>query len=204
MRKLPETQTLPQETNTQALRDTNSRKHESAIKHVLGTAQYVDDVDLPKQSLHVATGKASIAKGKISSLNLDPVWQAAGVVDVITYQDIPGDADVSPVFSGDLLLAKNHVQFYGQAIFAVAARTLQQAKQAVLLAEVEYEKAAPILDAKQALTQQDFVLPTQSLAKGNAKEAIAGAPHRLHGELSIKGQDHFYLEGQISLAQATE
>src|SRR3546814_9549239 len=34
--------------------------------------------------------------------------------------------------------------------------------------------------------------------------AISQAPHRLRGELHLGGQDHFYLEGQVSLAEPRE
>jgi xanthine dehydrogenase large subunit len=42
------------------------------------------------------------------------------------------------------------------------------------------------------------------LARGDAKTAIATAPHSLHGELDVGGQEHFYLEGQISYVLPTE
>ena len=75
----------------------DSLSHESAIKHVTGRAQYVDDILEPADLLHVATGQSTIAHGRIKSLNLDAVRLAEGVVDVITVSDVPGDPDVSPV-----------------------------------------------------------------------------------------------------------
>jgi xanthine dehydrogenase large subunit len=38
------------------------------------------------------------------------------------------------------------------------------------------------------------------MRRGDAAKAMAAAPHRLQGRLEIGGQDHFYLEGQVSLA----
>ena len=51
----------------------DSLAHESAIKHVTGGAQYVDDILEPADLLHVATGQSTIAHGRIKSLNLDSV-----------------------------------------------------------------------------------------------------------------------------------
>ena len=38
------------------------------------------------------------------------------------------------------------------------------------------------------------------MVRGEVGPALAGAPHRLSGEVRCGGQDHFYLEGQIALA----
>ena len=42
------------------------------------------------------------------------------------------------------------------------------------------------------------------LARGNARAAIAAAPHRLADTLEVGGQEQFYLEGQISYAVPRE
>ena len=36
--------------------------------------------------------------------------------------------------------------------------------------------------------------------RGRAREGLAQAPHRLQGTMTVGGQDHFYLEGQIAIA----
>ncbi|MFT6655051.1 MAG: xanthine dehydrogenase large subunit, partial [Marinomonas primoryensis] len=105
--------------------------HESAVKHVTGQAIYIDDMPEWPNELHIATGKSTEAHADIVSINLDKVRAHPGVVDVIVQSDIPGEVDVSPVLSGDLLLAGDFVHFIGQSIFAVAATSLRAAKQAV-------------------------------------------------------------------------
>lgn len=57
---------------------------------------------------------------------------------------------------------------------------------------------------KQALSKQCFVRPTHSFGQGDAEIAIQAAPIQLSGEQYIGGQEHFYLEGQVSLALPTE
>ena len=56
------------------------------------------------------------------------------------------------------------------------------------------------MDATTALARGSFVLPTRTLTRGQPAARIRAAPHRLQGSLSIGGQDHFYLEGQIGVA----
>jgi xanthine dehydrogenase large subunit len=47
--------------------------HDSARLHVTGEATYVDDIQEPEGTLHVALGLSSISKGRITSLELDAV-----------------------------------------------------------------------------------------------------------------------------------
>ena len=44
------------------------------------------------------------------------------------------------------------------------------------------------------------VLPSVHVQRGDAAQAMAQAPHQLHGQLDIGGQEHYYLEGQIAYA----
>lgn len=214
MRKLPQSQKLVnQEDSAQAAIEKRhqqkwAQQHESARLHVQGRAHYVDDIPVPANTLHVATGRAEHANARITQINLDKVRQAEGVIDVIVQKDIPGSPDVSPVFSGDVLLAGEHVMYAGQPIFAVAATSYYAAQQAVQLADVVYAPQTPKLNIQRAVEEQDFVLPTRSIACGETGEAFqqlfSQSPHSLTGELRVRGQDHFYLEGQISLAVPTE
>jgi xanthine dehydrogenase large subunit len=184
---------------TQRTVGTNA-EHESAIKHVTGRARYIDDIPEVSGTLHVAVGMSPYAKATIKSMDLSNVRQATGVVDVITAGDVPGSIDVGAVYPGDQLLAKASVEFVGQAIFAVAANSLDEAKRAVLLAEITFEIGEPVLCIQDALERSEFLLPTRQYVLGDAEAALDSAPHRLRGEQLIRGQEHFYLEGQIAMA----
>lgn len=178
--------------------------HESAVKHVTGVAEYVDDIATPPGSLHVATWPAPVARGVIRSMDLAAVRAAPGVIDVITFDDIPGDGDISPVFDGDLLLADGEINYFSQPVFAVAATSLRLAKQACQQAEVDIEALDPIVGVREALAREDFVLPTRTFTTGDTESAIDAAVHVLEAEQYVRGQEHFYLEGQISLAMPSE
>ena len=128
-----------------------TREHESATKHVTGTALYVDDIPEARNQLYVATGQSDIAHGQILELDLEEVRRAPGVVDVITFDDIPGNGDVSPVHHGDLLLAHGVVNYVGQPLFAVAAISQRLAKQACKLAVVKIQELEPLLTIKSEL-----------------------------------------------------
>ncbi len=178
--------------------------HESSEKHVSGEAIYTDDIPEPKGLLHLAVGMSSKAHARISSVDLGAVRAAPGVIDVMTADDIPGDNNCGPVIADDPVFAPGLVQYAGQAVFAVAAKTVDQARKAAQLGLIEYEELEPILDPRQALAKGSFVLPSASIRRGDSAAAIASATHRLKGSVSVGGQDHFYLEGQIAMALPVE
>lgn len=201
MRKLPNTHwsTNPG-TDKKGVTNKANVIHESAIKHVTGEAQYLDDLPVWGNQLHVATGQSKYAHAKIDSMDLSHVRCAEGVIDVIVQSDTPGNPDISPVFTGDMILAGDTVKYVGQPIFAVAATSFEAAKRAVTLAKIQYTVLPPQLDIKKAVEENDFVLPTHKIKMGESGSAIKNAPHHIKSHVYIHGQEHFYLEGQISIA----
>lgn len=174
--------------------------HESAIRHVSGQARYVDDMPQPANLLHAAIGMSSSAAGRISKLDLTQVWAAKGVVDVITVADVPGHIDIAPVFDGDPILADQDVLFHGQAVFAVLADSVIHARQAAQKAELEIEPGFACLSIEDAKQQNNFVRPPHFMQQGDFEGAYSASPLQLNGQLQIGGQEHFYLEGQVSMA----
>src|SRR5436309_255829 len=178
--------------------------HDSGHLHVSGEATYTDDIPEVRGTLYAAVGMSERARARMKAIDLGKVRAAPGVVAVITARDIPGKNDYGPVVADDPIFATAMVQYSGQSIFAVAAKTTEQARRAARLAVIEYEDLKANLTAKEALREQSFVLPTERLVRGNPQAAIASAPHRLQGRIKIGGQDQFYLEGMIAYAVPRE
>lgn len=178
--------------------------HDSAHLHVSGEATYTDDIAEPRELLHLAVGMSERAHARIRSIDLGAVRSAPGVVDVMCAGDIPGENNCGPVVHDDPILAPGLVQYVGQAVFAVAAGTVDEARRAAKLAVIDYEELEPILEPRQAIEKQSFILPSETLARGDSRAAMDGAAHRLRGTVNIGGQDQFYLEGQIAIALPRE
>ena len=174
--------------------------HESAHLHVTGEALYTDDIPLPEGTLHAAIGISERAHARLRRVELARVRAAPGVVAVLTAADIPGENNHGPVVHDDPIFAEEMVEYAGQSIFAVVATSTEAARKAVRLADIDYEDLEPVLDVKSAIEHQSFVMPTRTLSRGQAAARIRSAPHRLQGSLSVGGQEHFYLEGQIGVA----
>ena len=174
--------------------------HDSAERHVAGTAPYIDDIPEPPGLLHLHVGQGARAHARIVSLDLTAVRAAPGVVAVLTAADVPGANDISPFAGDDPMFAQGEVRFLGQPLFAVAAESLPKARAAAALAVVEYEDLPALLTIAEARAAGAVIEPAQVMALGDADAAIAAAPHRLEGRIAIGGQEHFYLEGQVALA----
>lgn len=181
-----------------------SVKHDSADKHVSGEAVYIDDrLEFPNQ-LHVYARLSDRAHARIINVDTTPCYAFEGVRIVITHVDIPGLKDIGPLLPGDPLLAIDKVEFVGQPVLAVAARSLDIARQAAMAAVIEYDDLEPVLDVVQALRAKHFVLDSHTHKRGDSAAALEAAEHRLQGNLHIGGQEHFYLETQISSVMPTE
>ena len=158
---------------------TKANPHDSAALYVTGKAQFLDDLPFPSDGLHVALGLSTIAHGDILSCDLEAVRSAEGVVAVLTADDIPGRNDASPVFGDDPIFAENSVSYHGQTIFAVIAKTAKQARQATLLANIRYDEKTPIITIEDAFEHHSFLQAPRICKTGDAKAALARAPHLL-------------------------
>jgi xanthine dehydrogenase large subunit len=177
-------------------------KHDSAHKHVSGTADYIDDMPEPANLLHGALGLSTRPHAKILSMDLSEVEASPGVVCVLTGKDVPGVNDVSSAgLHDEPLLAETEVQFHGQPIFAVIGETREAARRAATKAKIEYEDLPFWTDIDDALANKaPTVVTPMTLKRGEAEAEMKNAPRRLSGTMRIGGQEHFYLESHISMA----
>ena len=184
----------------------NPPTHDSAIKHATGEAIYIDDIVEPKGTLHIALALSDIAHGEILSLDLSKVKQSEGVVCTLDASDIKGKNDISPLgLNDDPIFAQNKIEFHGQVIFAVVAKTRAQAQFALTFAKVKYNELPPIVDIATALEEGGkLVTNSLTLKRGKIDQNLKAAKNRLEGSMQIGGQDHFYLEGKIALALVSD
>jgi xanthine dehydrogenase large subunit len=177
--------------------------HESAIKHVSGRAYYTDDIPELPGTLYGAIGWSKKAHAIIKKMNLDEVIKSEGVIAVVTAKDIEGRNDVGPVYDGDPIFPKK-AEYYGQPLFAVAAKTTELARKAVLKAKITYKTLKSITTIQEALKKKSFVLKEKIIKKGEALKAIENSTNRLQGKFTTGSQEHFALEGQTAFVVPQE
>ncbi len=171
--------------------------HDSAHKHVAGTATYIDDMPEPAGTLHAYLGLSDVPNGKITQLDVSDASATPGVIGVLTAADIPHVNDISPTGKGDDPVFADNVQFRGQSIFAVVATSRDIARRAAQKAKVQYDEQPFVLDVGAAT---ELVTEPLTLKRGDAQTALTTARNHLSGQMRIGGQDHFYLEGHIAFA----
>ena len=174
--------------------------HESAAAHVQGTARYTDDQSRFAGMLSAWPVLAPHAHARITALETAPALEIPGVVYVLTYADVPGANDVSAHKGDEPLLPEHEVMFHAQAVAWVLAETDAAARAGAARVRATYEPLTPILSIQDAIAHKSFHGPVQVLSRGDASAALKNAPNRLSGELSVGGQDHFYLETHVSWA----
>ena len=183
-----------------------SLAHDSAALHVQGSAIYIDDMREPEGLVHVYPGYAGDGSaGKFKSIDLDAVRAAPGVIAVLTASDIPGVNDCSPSIGGDPILAEGAIEFHSQVIFAVVADTREAARRAARLAKIEIAGETPAVSVEDALAlgTKDISAP-YAFVRRDVTKVLAASAQRLAESFRVGGQEHFYLEGQVSLALPEE
>ena len=182
-----------------------SLPHDSGSMHVSGQARYIDDIPMPANTLHLTFGQSEIAAGDIQSIDLTAVREAEGVVAVLTADDLPFANDVSPSIHDEPLLSDGSVNYLGQPIFVVAATSHLAARKAARLAKITYDQRTPLLTVEDALAADSrFEDGPRIWSSGDAAAAMSSCSHQVSGRLEVGGQEHFYLEGQASLALPQE
>ena len=130
---------------------------------LIGAGSFVDDIKLPGM-LHTVMIRSPHAHARIQSVAVSEAQGIPGVVAVVTGPDITGALGELPSSGlwddpsilvmnakGQPVLATDLVCYVGQTVAMVVADSLEAARDAADLVQVEYETLAPIMDPLEAL-----------------------------------------------------
>jgi xanthine dehydrogenase YagR molybdenum-binding subunit len=167
-----------------------------------GAAQYSADFHFERMA-HAVPVSASIASGRIHSLDTNAAERMPGVILVLhhgnigpLYRTVPGDdnATNSEVRSA---LEDDVVRHWGQHVAVVVAETLEQATAAAEAVKVDYEPQSANLRA----SLDDYTGERKSVSKrGNPDEAFASAPIKLDQTYVTPNETHNPIELHASVA----
>ncbi|SVC92819.1 uncharacterized protein METZ01_LOCUS345673, partial [marine metagenome] len=162
--------------------------HDSAHMHVQGSASYIDDMNVPEGTLHVAFALSNVAHGKITSIDIKTAKKAQGVHSVLLAKDIK-NLNIGPIIHDEPILAKDEVVFYGQAIAAVLADSHENARKAAALIDFKITELDSIVTVEQAMAKKSFLDDPLVVNTGDADKAINKAKNKLNGRITIGGQE---------------
>ena len=178
--------------------------HESGLRHTSGEAKYVDDLPAPAGMLVAQVVAATHARGRLRGIDTSKAKQVPGVIAVLTARDVPGENNVGPVIHDEEFLASEEVHFLGQAIALVVGETYEACRAGVAAVKVDLEVLEAIVTVDEALRRGSWLSDEHLMQRGDAKTALGTADVRFQGEVRTGGQDHFYLETQVTLAVPEE
>ena len=116
---------------------------------VSGKALFTADVALPGM-LWGKVLRSPFTSAKILNIDTSLAQSAPGVHALVTAKDLP-DSRVGRLLRDMPVLARDRVRFVGEKVVAVAAETLEEAEEALLLIDVEYEETTPVFDPFEAM-----------------------------------------------------
>ena len=178
--------------------------HESARAQVAGAATYVDDIAEPRGTLFAAPILSGVAHGRLTAVDADAALAMPGVRGLVLSHDIPGSRMLASFAGDEPVFAIDRVEYVGQVVGLIVADSVMQARRAARRVQLKIEALPAILGVEAALAAKSYVLAPVFVRRGDAALAISGASHKLGGTLSVGGQEHFYLEGQVALALPQE
>ena len=167
-----------------------ARKRKEDAHLITGRTTWTDNMVLPGM-LHLAMLRSPMAHARITSIDTTEAARRPGVVAVITGQDvkdIQGDVPCAWPVTPDMVnpgapsLAVDQVNFAGEIVAVIAARSKTAAQDALEAIEVDYEPLPPVLDMEAAVADgADLVHPNTESNKSytwafESGEAGTGAP----------------------------
>jgi xanthine dehydrogenase D subunit len=152
------------------------------IPKVTGNFAYASDL-YADGMLWVATLRSPHARARITKLDTGPAYAVAGVVAVLTAEDVPGRKGFGMHVPDQPVLAGEEVNYWGEPIALVVASDLPTAKLGVGAIEIEYEVLEPLTDMEEA-DAQDSQFRRVKVRRGDRDVA---------GSVTVEG---FYAVGQ--------
>jgi CO/xanthine dehydrogenase Mo-binding subunit len=151
-----------------------------------GEARYTADIKLPGM-LHAAVLRSPHASARVKKISLETALAAPGVRAVVG----PGDVDVLTDEPG----------FQGQAVAAVAAETIEQAREALELIDLEWEVREPLLDPDEAVRRGQLVGGPSRYERGDVDRALAEADVVVEAEYRTQTVLHNSMETHQSICE---
>jgi carbon-monoxide dehydrogenase large subunit len=195
-----------------------SLKRREDERLVQGRGAYVADVRRPF-TLHLALVRSPHAHARIRAVDVARARACPGVVDVVTFADVPALARPIPMRLAERgqmsrylqrPLAHDTVRYVGEPVVAVLADDRYRAEDALAHVRVDYEPLAAVLDAQAAAaagaprlfeSEPTNVVAAYTVAAGDAERALAEADFVLRETFSVQRHTAMPLETRGALAE---
>ena len=192
------------------------------VDKVSGAARYTHDLSFPGM-LHAAVLTSPHASARIVSIDTSKAYEVPGVRAVLTGADL--EYRLGLYMKDKRILARDVVRYQGEAVVAVAADTVDAARQACRNVAIEYEPLSPVLDPREALEEgarlvhpdlhtydhmkgvffpkaHSNVAHHQKIRKGDVERALPSADVTLTASFYTPPVQHVPMETHAAIAHA--
>jgi CO/xanthine dehydrogenase Mo-binding subunit len=189
----------------------SSRRIDSRGK-VTGETRFVEDIAM-EGLLHACVLHSPHHHARLLSLDLSKVEKKPGIVRVISANDIPGENGLSGYSREEPLLTPvgGYLKQKGAPIALIVAESLEEAREALQEAEVEYGLLPHTFDAAKALARETTpiypggnVLNDYYVAHGDLDAAFSASEILIETEYITSFQEHSTLEREATLGYIDE
>ncbi|MBB5956561.1 carbon-monoxide dehydrogenase large subunit [Saccharothrix tamanrassetensis] len=145
-----------------------ARRRKEDARLITGATRWTDNIQLAGM-LHMAVLRSPVAHARITSVDVTAAVRMPGVLDVLTGSDLADEQGSLPCawpITEDMLappapsIAVDEVNFAGEAVALVIARTAYEAHDALAAIDVDYEDLPVVLDMAAAIEDgADLVHP---------------------------------------------
>jgi xanthine dehydrogenase YagR molybdenum-binding subunit len=181
---------------------------------VTGSARYSGEIRLPGLCYAEIVG-AAVASGRVALIDTTAAQRADGVIAVLTHRDMPkvNQVPLLPSLLGGpapgetfFPMQDDVIHYAGQPVAIVVADTLEQARHAATLVQVDYAGASPVTTIPQGRDQAyeperifGGLMPGRTV-RGDAAAGMAAADVVLDAEFQFAANHHNALEALTTLA----
>jgi xanthine dehydrogenase YagR molybdenum-binding subunit len=177
------------------------------VLKVTGKAPYAADHH-PKGMLYAVIATSSIARGRVTFLDVAAAKRHPGVVDVMTSAHKPllaedQDAKTNPFMFRMELLQNDSVRYANQAIAVVIAETLEAATEGATLLAPKYETLSPRigLDADESFVPPAVGIGNPAIVEhGDVEAGLAAAAKAIDATYETPAQYHNAMEPHAIVA----
>ena len=186
---------------------------------VAGRTPYAGDYTMPDM-LHLRVVRADLASARLARLDVSKARALEGVACVLTAEDlpdrtastdIPGQVGRKRLDTGQQILVRERVRYFGEPLALVAAETRDVADHAVELVEVALDPVPGVYDPMEAMqpgapvvTEPDNVVAERRIRKGDVEAGFAEADVIVENTFRTPFQEHAFLEPEVGLAWVDE
>ncbi len=137
-----------------------ARRRKEDARLITGRTRWTDNLTLPGM-LHLAVLRSPVAHARITSIDTSAAKQVPGVIDVYTADDLDPEGTIGMPCAWPItpdmkwprrpILAQGKVNYAGEGIAVVVARSPEAAEDALAEIDVEYDELPVVLGLENAL-----------------------------------------------------